>query len=932
MSSNSTTKVKAQGGILEGSNPAHYDSSNPIVIFIIQAGIIIIFCRLLHWPLSKIRQPRVIAEVIAGVILGPSVMGRIPGFTEAIFPTASIPNLNLVANLGLVLFLFLVGLETNLRFLVSNWRVAVSVSAAGMILPFGLGCAIAYGLYNTFQDEPGTVDINFGTFLLFIGIAMAITAFPVLCRILTELKLLGTNVGVIVLSAGVGNDVVGWILLALCVALVNAGTGLTALWVLLVCVGYILFLTFIFRPLFLRFLRQTGSLQKGPSQSVVAITLLIALASAFFTQIIGIHAIFGGFIIGLLCPHEGGFAIKLTEKIEDLVAALFLPLYFTLSGLQTDLGLLDTGTVWGYVVGIIAIAFTAKVAGGAIASRLCGLLWRESFSIGVLMSCKGLVELIVLNIGLQARILSTRTFTMFVVMALVTTFATTPLTVALYPKWYQVKVERWRRGEIDWKTGNPVPSDARTDSIALAKEQQRALPVRKLLVYLRLDGLSSICTLAALLSPNRPALPKQHPDTLASPDPAAEETATPTKKTEEEDQDEDQDPKPTLQVHGVRLLELTDRDSSVMTVSELDQHHYPLWDPVVNTFRAFGQWHDLSIVAGVSVVPEHSYADTVVSMARDDSTDLLLLPWSETGSMSEHHSLDLSSVLDDPIATRFVASAPYTAFAESVLRNVRCNVGLLVERTPRIRNNRRGLRDKPSLGGLSIHSGNLNLGWGIGGDRGLAVVPTTRKAHHILLPYFGGKDDRFAVRLVLQLIRNDQVTATVVHVVTGGGGVVAPKAAAVAAGVLGGVRNRKKDGGSTSSSSGHGGDGGSGKKRDVDDSDAVYLAALRDSLDEEVAARMVFKRLVLAGGIEDSSSGVVERVVEHVKGELGRLGSGQRAGGLVVVGRGGVGVDTMGDDGDEDKDWGRGVLGLLGEKLVRMGGGDVLVVQARDSL
>ncbi|TPR03105.1 hypothetical protein CAN33_0013280 [Aspergillus niger] len=859
MSSNSTTKVKAQGGILEGSNPAHYDSSNPIVIFIIQAGIIIIFCRLLHWPLSKIRQPRVIAEVIAGVILGPSVMGRIPGFTDAIFPTASIPNLNLVANLGLVLFLFLVGLETNLRFLVSNWRVAVSVSAAGMILPFGLGCAIAYGLYNTFQDEPDTVDINFGTFLLFIGIAMAITAFPVLCRILTELKLLGTNVGVIVLSAGVGNDVVGWILLALCVALVNAGTGLTALWVLLVCVGYILFLTFIFRPLFLRFLRHTGSLQKGPSQSVVAITLLIALASAFFTQIIGIHAIFGGFIIGLLCPHEGGFAIKLTEKIEDLVAALFLPLYFTLSGLQTNLGLLDNGTVWGYVVGIIAIAFTAKVAGGALASRLCGLLWRESFSIGVLMSCKGLVELIVLNIGLQARILSTRTFTMFVVMALVTTFATTPLTVALYPKWYQVKVERWRRGEIDWKTGNPIPSDARTDSIALAKEQHRALPVRKLLVYLRLDGLSSICTLAALLSPN---------------------------------------------LHGVRLLELTDRDSSVMTVSELDQLHYPVWDPVVNTFRAFGQWHDLSIVAGVSVVPEHSYADTVVSMARDDSTDLLLLPWSETGSMSEHHPLDLNSVLDDPNATRFVASAPYTAFAESVLRNVRCNVGLLVERTPTRRNNGRGLRGKPSLGGLSIHSGNLNMGIGSSGDRGVAVVPTTRKAHHILLPYFGGKDDRFAIRLVLQLIRNDQVTATVVHVVGDRTPIATPKAA-VAGGLVGG--------------------------REVDDSDAVYLTALKDSLDEDVAARMVFKKLVLAGGIEQSSSGVVERVVEHVKEELGRLGSGQRAGGLVVVGRGSVGVDTIVDDGDEDKDGGR-VLGVLGEKLVQMGGGDVLVVQARDTL
>ena len=217
-----------------------------------------------------------------------------------------------------------------------------------------------------------------------------------MCRILTELKLLGTNVGVIVLSAGVGNDVVGWVLLALCVALVNAGSGITALWVLLVAAGYIVFLALVFRPLFMRFLNKTGSLQKGPSQSVVTITILIALASAFFTQIIGIHAIFGGFIIGLLCPHEGGFAIKLTEKIEDLVAVLFLPLYFTLSGLSTNLGLLDSGTVWGYVVGVIAIAFLAKVAGGALASRLCGLLWRESLSIGVLMSCKGLVELIVL--------------------------------------------------------------------------------------------------------------------------------------------------------------------------------------------------------------------------------------------------------------------------------------------------------------------------------------------------------------------------------------------------------------------------------------------------------------------------------------------------------------------------------------------------------
>ena len=170
-----STKVPAQGGILEGANPSVFDPKNPIIVFIIQAGIIIVFCRLLHFPLSRIRQPRVIAEVIGGILLGPSVMGRIPGFTNAIFPPVSLPPLTMAANLGLILFLFLVGLEVDLRIFKLNWRVALSVSAAGMALPFGLGCAIAWGLYNQFRDEPGTVHISFGVYMLFIGVAMAIT-------------------------------------------------------------------------------------------------------------------------------------------------------------------------------------------------------------------------------------------------------------------------------------------------------------------------------------------------------------------------------------------------------------------------------------------------------------------------------------------------------------------------------------------------------------------------------------------------------------------------------------------------------------------------------------------------------------------------------------------------------------------------------------
>jgi len=251
-------------------------------------------------------------------------MGRIPNFTKTIFPAAALPNLTLVANIGLVYFLFLVGLEVDLRIMFRNARVALGVSLAGMILPFGLGCAIAVGLYNTFAG--GSSAPSFGIFLLFIGVSFSITAFPVLARILTELKLLQTSVGVIVLSAGVGNDVTGWILLALTVALVNAGNGITVLYVLLCSIGIILALIFVVRPIFIYYAKRSGGLQRGPSEMMMAVIILLVLVTAFYTDIIGVHAIFGGFLVGLIIPHEHGFAVRVTEKIEDFISALFLPL------------------------------------------------------------------------------------------------------------------------------------------------------------------------------------------------------------------------------------------------------------------------------------------------------------------------------------------------------------------------------------------------------------------------------------------------------------------------------------------------------------------------------------------------------------------------------------------------------------------------------
>ncbi|KAF1810450.1 K(+)/H(+) antiporter-like protein 1 [Eremomyces bilateralis CBS 781.70] len=805
-------------------------------------------------------------------------MGRIPGFTESIFPTVAMDNLNLVANLGLVLYLFFVGVEVDLRFLVSNWKVALSVGLVGMILPFGLGSAIAWGLYHEFGDEPGLVPISFGVFMLFVGVAMAITAFPVLCRILTELKLLSTTVGVIVLSAGVGNDVVGWILLALCVALVNAGSGLTALWVLLICVGYTLFLVFAVRPPFIWVLRRTRSLQDGPSQSVVALTLLIALASAFFTGVIGVHPIFGAFMAGLICPHEGGFAIKLTEKLEDLIGSIFLPLYFALSGLNTNLGLLNTGLTWGYVIGIIVIAFTTKFAGASVAARLNGLVWRESFTIGALMSCKGLVELIVLNIGLQAKILSTRTFTMFVVMALITTLVTTPLTSALYPPWYQQKLEKWKRGEIDWDTGKPLnDSTSGSGEEQMAEEKMELTRVRKMLVYLRLDNMPALLMFMTLIGGKpQDAAPRSHPSERQPTDEGEEIIA----------------PVAPVQAHGIRLIELTERDSSVMRVTEVEE--FSIHDPVINTFRTFGKMHNLAVSGETSIIPSTSFAEALVSRASSMSSDLVLLPWSETGSMSEAQDIrdeTIRNKLDDTSYVQFVTEA----FADAT-----CNMAVFVNRNFGGTVKRQRPQLSRSKSALSVSSG----------KDATPSAPITDASHHVFVPFFGGSDDRIAVRLVLQLAANPEITATIVHFDVpdnyfddplGVGPDLGSKA--TDSRVITYIPSKSED--------------------------TTFFAAIKNTLTDDLAPRVRFKTV--------STLTPRATAIETMQEELGQ--NVRNAGDLLVVGRN-VGMSAaLGREGLDPKESTGGVqtdanrcIGVLAEEVVRSGLlASVLVVQARGS-
>lgn len=401
-------------------------------------------------------------------------------------------------------------------------------------------------------------------------------------------------------------------------------------------------------------------------------------------------------------------------------------------------------------------------------------------------------------------------------MALVTTFLTTPLTTALYPDWYQTKVERWRRGEIDWD-GNPLQQDRRSDSVTAAKDQLKTVPVRKLLAYLRLDGLSGICTLAAMLSPNRGsalASPRIHPSKEPKQTDQGIEDAIST------DQDET-----ALRVHGVRLIELTDRDSSVMRVSAGEQ---ALWDPVVNTFRAFGEWHDIALMAGVSVVPEHTYADTVVNMASQETTDLLLLPWSETGTLT-----DRQNGLEVDTASRF-ANGSYTDFVSSVLQRVPGHVGIFIEHNPESRSPKRPSLPHPSASGMSIQSV-----WSrkASGDR----------SHHLVLPFLGGEDDRFALRFVLQLAQNDQVTATIIQVP----GLQLPASSS-------------KNGSATRDSQ----------------SDIVFFESLRDSIPEELKERVVFHQSTARETISDPT----QLALSAVRSELDDNISG-KWGSIVVVGR-----------------------------------------------
>src|SRR6266498_663437 len=397
---------------------------------LLQIGVILIAAQLVGRLFRKIRQPQVVGEMVAGILLGPSFLGWVaPGVSATLFPSASLDVLYGLSQIGLLLFMFLVGLALNPQILRGRVSSAVITSQVGIGAPFLLGSLLAMHLYPRLADS----RVGFTHFALFLGTAMSITAFPVLARILIEQHLQRTHVGTVAIACAAADDVTAWCILAGVVLLVRVAAGTLPLWLTLLGTAvYVGLMVLVIRNV----LRQFAVIYRRRGQitsDALALLLLMVLASAWLTEWLGIHALFGAFLVGAVMPKEPDFVDALKEKLEDITVVLLLPLFFAFTGLRTSINLLSGAELWFWCLLIIVVAIMGKFGGATVAARMTGLTWREAGASGILMITRGLIELVVLNIGLEIGVITPTMFTMMVLMALITTFMTTPLLAWIYP-------------------------------------------------------------------------------------------------------------------------------------------------------------------------------------------------------------------------------------------------------------------------------------------------------------------------------------------------------------------------------------------------------------------------------------------------------------------------------------------------------------------
>jgi K+:H+ antiporter len=414
--------MRAPAGTGQPLGPAGEQTINPVFHALLALAVIVVTARAVGALFACIGQPAVIGEVVGGILLGPSLLGRIaPGLYAFLLPAGITPFLTIYAQFGVILYMFLVGLELDLSIIRKRGHVTLAISHASIIVPFLLAVTLALGLYPVLS----TADVPFTVFALFLGVSLSVTAFPVLARILTDRKISRSRMGAVALTCAAVDDVTAWCLLALVVSIAHERAE-DALRTVILTVLFVAVVLGVVAPQVRKMVGRPDP-TADLTRTELSIVFVAMLASAMTTEYIGIHGFFGAFVFGAIIPHGARIAREINHRLDDVVAILFLPAFFAFTGMRTQIGLVSGWGSWLLCGLIVVVACIGKFGGTVIASRLVGLRWRDSAALGILMNTRGLVELIVLNIGLDLGVISPKLFTMLVIMALVTTFMTTPI-------------------------------------------------------------------------------------------------------------------------------------------------------------------------------------------------------------------------------------------------------------------------------------------------------------------------------------------------------------------------------------------------------------------------------------------------------------------------------------------------------------------------
>ncbi|CAN1135305.1 Cation/H(+) antiporter 20 [Linum perenne] len=610
MAVNITSIKTSSNGVWQGDNPL--DFAFPLLI--LQTTLILVVSRFLAFLFKPLRQPKVIAEIVGGILLGPSALGRNEEYMHRIFPKWSTPILESVASIGLLFFLFLVGLELDLSSIRRSGTRAFGIALAGITLPFVCGIGVAFVLRNTIAGEE---KVGYAQFIVFMGVALSITAFPVLARILAELRLLTTRIGETAMAAAAFNDIAAWILLALAVALAGNGDALVSVWVLLSGVGFVAFMMIAVRPGMKWVAGRCSPEHDVVDEAYICLTLAGVMVSGFVTDLIGIHSIFGAFVFGLTIPKGGAFAERLMERIEDFVSGLLLPLYFASSGLKTNVASIKGGRSWGLLALVITTACAGKILGTFAVALMFLIPAREALTLGFLMNTKGLVELIVLNIGKEKKVsnyvLNDETFAIMVLMALFTTFITTPTVMLIY--------KPARLGSPRRKLGD----------LTATKESKDEL--RMLACVHGPGNVPSIITLV--------------------------ESIRSTKISQ-------------LKLFVMHLVELTERSSSIIMVRRVRKNGFPFFnrrrgewhDRLSGAFQAYSQLGRVTVRPTTAISPLATLHEDICHVAETKRVAMIILPfhkhWSDEMIENVGHG--------------------WRGVNQRVLKNAPCSVGLLVDR------------------------------------------------------------------------------------------------------------------------------------------------------------------------------------------------------------------------------------------------------------